>query len=431
MKQTASTRGAWYTVALLVLLYCGSFLDRNILPLLATPVAAALGISNTQIGLLYGLGFGVLYALVGLPLAHWIDRGQRIWIVFIGVMLWSACTVASAFAGSFAELALLRSGVALGEAVLTPSAISIIADLFARERRTLPTAVYNSVGTLMGYGAYFVGGGALDLATHLSPIVGMAPWRLTLVVVGLPGLLLAPLLRLSVREPRRMREPGERENYTTVAQGVGYLLQHFRLYGFMFLGIGAVTTALFGFVSWLPTLLVRAYGETPAHAGYLVGSIAAVGGVSGAIFWPLASTTWMKRGRADAPLLLLALGAVLVSGSVLLGGLSRTEWVAILTSGTMAFGASTLSLLVPLVIQYVAPSQMRARLMAFALIPTSLIGMSMGPLLVAALSEHVFSGVFALASGMATVAVLVAPLGVTFMLSARRGYFAALAGLQV
>jgi MFS family permease len=431
MNDTASNRRAWYTVALLVLLYCGSFLDRNILPLLAAPIAAALGITNTQIGLLYGLGFGLLYALVGLPLAQWIDRGQRIWIVAIGVMLWSLCTVASAFAASFAQLAVLRSGVALGEAVLTPSAISIIADLFPRHRRTLPTAMYNSVGTLMGYGAYVVGGAALDLATRFSPDLGMQPWRLTLIIVGLPGLLLAPLLRLTVREPPRLREPGEVENYSSIRQGAAYVWRHFRLYGFLFLGIGAVTTALFGFISWLPTLLVRGFGSTPAHAGYLVGSFAALGGVSGAVFWPLACTAWMARGRAEAPLLLLALGAAAVSASVLLGGLVRTEWWAVAASASMAFAASTLSLLVPLVIQYVAPSQMRARLMAFALIPTSLIGMTMGPLLVAALSEHVFSGPFALGSAMAVVAVLVAPLGVTFMLLARRGYLSALAGLKV
>ena len=192
---------AWYMVFSLTLIYCVSFLDRNILSLLAVPIAGALGISKTQLGLLYGLGFGVLYALVGLPLAHWIDRGQRVWIVVIGVTLWSLCTFASAFATSFGQLAILRSGVAIGEAVLSPAAVSLIADLFDRERRTLPTSIYSAVGTVMGYGSYFFAGGALDLATHLSTQMAMAPWRLTLIIVGLPGLLLAPLLRLTVREP--------------------------------------------------------------------------------------------------------------------------------------------------------------------------------------------------------------------------------------
>src|SRR5690606_960344 len=128
-----SSRRAWYAICVLVLLYSLSFIDRFILSLLAPAVSEHLQLSDTQLGVLFGLGFGVVYALTGLPLAHLIDRRRRVPIVAAGVVLWSICTVASGFAPNFTGLLILRAGVAVGEAVLSPAAISIIADIFPRE----------------------------------------------------------------------------------------------------------------------------------------------------------------------------------------------------------------------------------------------------------------------------------------------------------
>src|SRR5580693_4273673 len=196
----------WWTIALLGLLLAVSFVDRQILALLVNPIGKELGLSDTRLGVLYGAGFGILYSLAGLPLAQWLDRSARIRIVVFGVVAWSCATIAAGFASDYWTLLACRSGVAIGEAVLTPAAVSLIADMFAPDRRTLPTSLYTAVASLMGVGAFAVGGAAVDLATRLSPVVGLEPWRLTLVLVGAPGLLLAAILAFTGREPDRRED---------------------------------------------------------------------------------------------------------------------------------------------------------------------------------------------------------------------------------
>src|SRR5690606_11939401 len=124
-------------------------------------------------------------------LAHVIDGYRRVPLVVTGVMMWSVCTVVSGFASDFAWLMIFRAGVAVGEAVLSPAAISLIADLFPRDKRTLPTTLYTGVGAVMYSGSSIAGGAAVELATAISGYFDMEPWRLTLLIVGFPGLLLA------------------------------------------------------------------------------------------------------------------------------------------------------------------------------------------------------------------------------------------------
>src|SRR3546814_8017332 len=115
------------------------------------------------------------------------DSRRRIPLVCVGVAMWSICTIASGFAPNFTWLLIFRSGVAIGEAVLSPAAISLIADLFPRDKRTLPTAAYTGVSAVMYSGSYIAGGAALQLATAMSGQIEMEPWKLTLVLVGIPG----------------------------------------------------------------------------------------------------------------------------------------------------------------------------------------------------------------------------------------------------
>ncbi|MGE3744465.1 MAG: MFS transporter [Sphingomonadaceae bacterium] len=222
-----------------MLLYGISYIDRLILSLLAPAMSAQLQISDVEMGVLIGLGFGVLYTLAGLPLAHLIDRRRRISLVTVGVVLWSLCTIASAFAPSFTGLIIFRSGVAVGEAVLLPAAISLITDLFPRDRRTLPTTLYTGVGAVMYSGSYIAGGAALQLATAMSGSIDLEPWQLTLMLVGIPGLLLAPLLWITVPKPPRVGDV-KSEQFATTAQALAYLSKERMLYGCLLLGNAAV-----------------------------------------------------------------------------------------------------------------------------------------------------------------------------------------------
>ena len=429
--QEAATAGrqgygrAWYAVGVLLLLYCLSFTDRLILSLIAAPVTESLNISDTQLGLLFGVGFGVLYALAGLPLAQLIDRSHRVRIVSIGVALWSICTIASGFAQTFTELLVLRSGVAIGEAVLSPAAISIIADLFPREKRTLPTAVYTSVGIFMGAGALVAGGLALDIAGLFAQGAQMEPWRLALVVVGLPGLIIAPIFLLTVREPVRKVEPGTGD-FATARQAIAYVRSEARLYGWLFVGIGALAIVSFSFQGWAPTILIRGYGLSPQQVGYVFGTIGTIGGIAGAVVAPSLAAAWTRKGRRDALIILLAGGAAVATSAAFVTGVTRTESVVMVAVGVLFFFASAGTLLMPLLVQYVTPGRVRARIMAGYMMSSNLVGLAIGPALTAWISERFFTGPFALASALALVAGVFGPISATSILLARKRYVIAL-----
>lgn len=423
--RTIGPARAWYAVGLLVLLYCISFTDRLILALIAAPISQALHASDTQIGLLFGAGFGVLYAIIGLPIAQLIDRSHRVRIIAVGALLWGACTVASGFAANFHELVIYRSGVAIGEAVLSPAAISIIADMYARDKRILPTTVYTSVGTFMGAGAFVVGGFALDIAQLLSAHFPMDIWRLALVIVGLPAALLAPVLLLTVREPARIADARGGE-FATAREAWTYVVSERRLYGCLFVGMAAYCVAVFSFQAWTPTLVIRGYGTAPQTVGYLFGTIGTIAGVAGAFLVPAIIALSQRAGRKDMPILLLCGGVGLATASVFVTGAVRLEPIVFATVAGLYFFGAVGSLVPPLIVQLVTPSRMRARIIAGNYLAANLIGLGVGPALTAYLGEHVFHGPFALGMALTAVTAVCCPLAAIAVWLSRSAYVRAL-----
>jgi MFS family permease len=417
---------AWYALGIFMLLYGISYIDRLILSLLAPAVSAQLHISDTQMGVLIGLGFGVLYSLTGLPLAHLIDRRRRIPLVVTGVVLWSICTIASAFAPDFTWLMIFRSGVAIGEAVLSPAAISLIADLFPRERRTLPTAAYTGVSAVMYSGSYIAGGAALQLATGMSAQLALEPWQITLMLVGLPGLLLAPLLWITVPEPPRVGDVAD-EQFATASEAVAYLKRKRMLYGCLFLGNAMVGMVNFAMASWTPTLLIRAHGMEASHAGYAFGTVGLVSSLIGVMTWPALVKAWTDRGRRDALVLVftMALTASWICLSIV--GLTRSTITLLVLAGIGTFFSAAMSVLVPLLIQMVTPGRMRARIMALYLTAGNLVGLAAGPPLAALFGEQLFEGPFAIGSGLALLVLVAGPVATLSTWAMRRPYRTALA----
>ncbi|MGE3301933.1 MAG: MFS transporter [Hyphomonadaceae bacterium] len=424
---------AWFAVVLLVLLYCMSFIDRLVLSLLASQVSASLHISDTALGVLYGVGFGVVYSLIGLPLAHMIDNHNRVRLVIAGVVLWSACTLLSAFADTFMHLLLLRTGVAIGEAVLSPAAISLIADFFPRDKRTAPTTVYNAVSSYMGSGAFVIGAGALDIATRYTAATGMEPWRFTLVLVGAPGLILALIFALGVREPPRHQEAAAAEqgkDFKSVGQALSYVRKEAGLYGCLFVCAAALTTIGFAASAWAPTLLVRAHGMTPAQSGYFYGTVGMIAAVCGAAVWPAAMRYWMKKGRLDALPTIMSVTVTISWLAIATIGCAKADWIVLVAAGLNGFFGVASGVLIPLIIQYVTPGRMRARIMALYLLANNLIGFAVGPPLAAFISENFYSGPFAIGYGFTTVALIFGPIGTIAVWRMRKYYARALAEVQ-
>lgn len=424
LPQAATTTRGWYVVALLGLLYATSFVDRFILALLVDPVAAEFGVADTQIGLLFGATFAVLYSLMGLPLANLLDRGNRRNIVVAGAALWSVATMASGFSPSFELLALSRAGVAIGEAVLTPAAVSLIADLFPRTGRARPLATYGAVGVVMGSGSFVVGGAALQLATLLSPSVGAAPWRITMTMVGLPGLLLALLFMAIVREPRRaaMEEQAGVSGSEPVPVRVflAFLMRYWRVFILYFVAHSLAALFVMGKLAWLPSLMVRGHGMRTADAAYMIGTSGMIAGVLGAVLWSWIAERLMRSGRSDAILLCISIATLIAIPLMILAPASPHPLVVIfgLAAAHVALGGK--ATLGPLALQTYGPNRMHARLMALSMLASSLVGMGLGPLTVAFAARWWGDDPHALGYGLSVQGAFSGPLALLFVELSRR-----------
>ena len=198
---------AWYVVGVLTLAYIFSFIDRQVLSLMVGPIQKDLGIDDFQMSLLMGPSFAVFYTLFGIPLGRLADTRSRRVIISLGIAVWSIMTAGCGLTKTFWQLAVMRMGVGVGEASLSPSAYSLISDYFRPQRRSTAMSVY-SMGIYIGSGmAFLLGGFIMKLAagtdsTPLPWIGGVHSWQLVFLAVGLPGLLVS-LLLLTVREPVR------------------------------------------------------------------------------------------------------------------------------------------------------------------------------------------------------------------------------------
>jgi MFS family permease len=416
-------RRPWSIVGLLCLLAILSYLDRYIVALLANDIMRDLHISDVQIGLLIGMSFGLLYSIISLPIAYFLDRGSRVRLVLAGVVIWSACTMASGLVQGYAPLFALRAGVAVGEAVLTPAAISLIADMFPRERRTLPTSLYMATSALMGAAAFIIGGALFAIATRIAPETGLAPWRVTMTLVGCPGLILAAVWAF-------VRDPGRREARaaaTSIPAAARYLWSRRRLYGLLYGGLGLSALGSYAFIAWGVTIIIRSYAMPVASAGYIYGSAGLVAAVAASIGWPALTEWCRRRGRHGAPIALLALGLCLGHVCLALLSLAPRPGPGLVLMGLATFCFATGGSLPVLAIQFAAPDWMRAKLVSLYMLIGNLIGLVLGPPLCAALAEHLFDGPDALRSSLAVMGAVLAPLTAIVILAARAPYLAVIA----
>ncbi|MBW8815321.1 MAG: MFS transporter [Caulobacterales bacterium] len=399
-------------MGLLSLLYVISFADRLVLSVLVGPIKQELGASDAQLGLLMGLSFAGVYSVLCLVLARVADRGDRRNLIVAGVVIWSLTTIACAFAPNFLTLALCRTGVGIGEAALTPAALSMIASLFPAERRHGPISVFLAAGVLGATGGFMMAAAALDLVhagdlAQLPFLAHLSSWRVVMLVMGAPGLVLAALLALTVREPPRPPAPAE-------ASSAGEVLREFalnrRLYLAIFAGLGFIQLMAYALGAWYPAILVRGYALTPSQAGYLFGALGATFGVGGALAVPALVASLAKRGRRDA---FAAVGAVclLAAAPCVIAGLL---WPS--ASGSLAWMAPSLFLLIgggtlpAVAVQVIAPSRVRAQVTAVYFLGVNFIGLGGAPWLVGALSDRL-PGASPLATGLAIVVALCALAG--------------------
>ncbi len=365
------------TLALLVLVYTFNFIDRQIVGILAVPIKADLGLTDTQLGLMGGLAFALLYTGLGIPVAMLADRFSRTWIMTIALTVWSAMTAVCGLAQNFWQLFLARVGVGVGEAGGVAPAWSLIADYFPPHQRARASSIY-SFGIPLGSALGIVFGGL---------IASKIDWRYAFFAVGLAGIVIAPVFRLLVREPPRGRFDPVREPRPPVS-----LSLLFRTLGrkpsFWLVSLGAACSSMMGYglFFWVPSFLVRSYGLQLLDASLYFGAIVLLGGIAG--IW-LGGWLGDRLGQARrARYLQVPAVAFLVTVPFYLIGLSAPNlYVAfVVLLVPVAMGLVWLGPVIS-TIQHVVLPDMRATASAVFLFINNLIGIGVGTWAIGALSD--------------------------------------------
>lgn len=409
---THSPAYSWTVVALLMVAYVVSFIDRQIMALLIEPIRADLGINDTQFGILHGVAFSLFYAVLGIPIATLSDRRSRPLIIAAGVLFWSLATAACGIARNFVQLLIARFSVGAGEAVLSPATYSLLADLFPKEKLGRAVAVY-STGSFVGSGLAFLLGGAVIAAvsrgTHMDvPWLGeLRAWQMAFIIVGLPGVLLALIIALTIREPPRKEIFARSDDEQSVW---AFLARHRGVFSAHYFGYSMAAMALFSLLSWSPALLIRNFGLSAQHSGYVLGSVVMIGCTLGVLASGWLMDWLQRRGHADASMRTGVIGAigVLVPAIVLLllQIQPRLSYTAVLTTLAITFFFAAFPMPPSTAaMQLLAPNRLRARVSAVFLFCNSLIGLALGSMIIGSLTDYVFGDPKAVGRSLSIVLV--------------------------
>jgi MFS family permease len=372
-------RYAYVVVATLALAYTFNFLDRQFLSVLAEPVKRDLHLTDTQLGLLTGLMFALFYTAFGIPVAALADRTNRVRIIAVACGLWSLCTAACGFAGSFALLAVARIGVGVGEAGGSPPSYSIISDYFPPKRRGVALALYSlgvPFGTLFG-------------AASGGWIAANWGWRTAFVTLGVVGLVLAPLILLVVREPQRGRlDPGFAAAGPR-ASVLSAVTAFARRPALVFTALSAGLTAFLGYalLNWIPAFLIREKGMTLTEIAVWYSTVS---GLTTAVGTWLSGFLVDRLGARRAGAYALVPGvAVLLAMPFLPAIVHAHSWRTALAFvvGPSILLIAYLPAALAVIQNGVAPAQ-RAVSGSILLFVLNLIGLGGGPLFVGMMSDH-------------------------------------------
>jgi MFS family permease len=390
-ESTVSTwRAAWVT-GLLTLSFSFSFMDRQILPLLLEPIRHALAISDTEIGMLQGLAFGTFYACAAIPLGLIVDRYHRVGVAATCVAAWGLATAACGLCSSFVQLFAARTGTAVGEAGCSPASVSILADLLSGRALLRATAVYNMAPYVGGGMALILGGLALRYFTGTGgvtlPLVGhLAAWQAVFIAVGLPGLILGGLI-LTLREPPRRASSIAAVDISTRATlrvlcGSSQLMLYFA--GFVF-----ITSGFYVLLTWFPSVMIREGYGTATTIGRPLGILFFVVGLGGCF---LSQSLLGKLDNRDlvSPLLRRMAWVLAVQIPLVLVAftLIRTAVMAYWFYACEVASFSMVSAFLVAPIQLGVPSRMRGRATGLLLLANNVLGATLGPASVGALSDR-------------------------------------------
>lgn len=381
---------AWYALAVLCIAVLLSQLDRNLTAIIVSPLKDEFGISDTQFGLLHGYAFALTYAVFGVPFGRLVDRRNRRNIILFGLLAWSVLTMLSAFAVSYTQLLLLRTGVGIGEAVLGPAAYSLIIDFFEPKKRGRATSIYYMAGAVGGGGSLLLGGLLLNLipptGMSLAGLGSFEPWRLLFLFAGVPGIL-GCLIVLTIREPQRTGQISS--GNASIGAFFRFIWTHKALLIPISVASTLAATAGYGAAAWLPTLFERRFGVLPESSAGWIGGAIILGSVMGTLVSGAISDRQITRGKLGARTRPMLFGYIALLPATFIG-LTSAPWMSVLCLAILLFFVGMVQTAAPLALQELVPANMRGQIVAVQFLVLSLCGIGLGPFLVGVISDSVF-----------------------------------------
>lgn len=416
-EQWPSPGRAWSTVAILILLGVVSMLDRQIINLMAGSIKSDLGLTDLKLSLLQGISFAIFYATLGIPLGYAADRFARRWVIFCGILIWSAAATLSGFASSYGQLLLARIFIGIGEAALAPCAYSMITDLFPARRLGRAISVYSYSSSIGSAVAIAIGGMLLDLSGSLSIIpffAGMAMWQIGFIVTGAPGLVLAFLV-FFIREPKRRGSAGKGQ-IGSWKDVIAFMKARRRFFACHFTGFSVLMLVCYGMSGWIPIVLMRIFEWGPDQVGLFYALFIMVNSILALTGHGLIVDAMFAHGIHDAHFRYFAFGSVLIIFFGLLAT-QATSGMFYLLAIAPAFWFINVMGVAAASVQIVTPPHMRGRVSAIFLLVVNLIGLGFGPLVVAAFTTFVFQDESKLMWSIAATMLCGAPIAIAALVA--------------
>ncbi|MDJ0919906.1 MAG: MFS transporter [Henriciella sp.] len=418
----------WYIVGILFTISVLGYIDRVVLSFLVEPIKAELDLSDAQLGAVTGLAFALLYVLGGVFLGRLLDKGRRVFILTICILVWSIATGATGFVTGFALLFIARMFVGVGEAGLNPAAIGIISNRFDAENVQKPIGLF-TMGLFVGGGlAMLLGGQLLQFfeaqGPYELPLLGETQsWRLVFITLAFPGILLAIILLLTVRDRNTIGTPtGASEHPAEAAaliSGAAYAQRNKLL--LILLSVSVVFWSMnnYGLLNWYPAMLMRTYDMSPMLVANTYGPAFLVGGIAGCIAVTPALNWLRKRYQDRAVALLCAISMAVLSVTTFLGPLVPTTTLAIVLAFINLFVSAMSVTSVYVLLVAVVPLHLRGLYTGLYLALVNLTGAAFGSVLVGLISDNIF-GPERLNYSISLMALLFGPIAAYLMLRASR-----------
>jgi len=366
-----------YALLMMTAVYMLNLVDRGLMALLLQPIKVDLHLSDTQLGSLTGIAFGLFYAVLGVPIARWADRGNRVSIASLAIALWGLTVMSCLWVRNYTQLLLSRMAAAVGESGCKPPTYSLVGDYFPTpERRTRAMSVYWMGSPLAVILSLILGG-------RLNDLFG---WRMTFFLMGIPGLILAPVLKLTVREPRQRGELARAQQRAPSMRAVLTLMWSRRSARHLAIALILVYAVSYGLSPWEAVFLSRNHAMGTTELGFWLGLILSVGGIAGLLAGGYAANRWFagnERGQLNASAIAIAAVVPFLIAFLTVSGKYQAlvAFVPVAVAFICFFGP------IFALLQRLVPEEMRATMLSIIMLIANLIGMGLGPQVVGILSD--------------------------------------------